>query len=81
MKRIAEYGSRQYVRNLERYLRQKTALIARLVEALEQVHPKTSHLGWGLIGKAENGANLWGPIDYGIGCDICDLIKKTKGEA
>jgi hypothetical protein len=83
IKPIAEYGSRAYVKNLERYLRKKTALIAALVAELERAHPPGVHVGFGIVGHATYGANVWGPIDYNAdrSCTTCALIAKAKGEA
>lgn len=69
------------VREIATVLRRAGALIEELLAAVERLHPKGAHFGYGIVGKAENGANVWGSIDYGIGCDICDLIARAKGEA
>jgi hypothetical protein len=55
-----------------------------LLEWLESVHdPESAHFGYGLVGRAEDGANLWGPVDYDAdrSCGACAVIRKARGES
>lgn len=54
-----------------------------LLAALETAHSPEAHIGFGLVGRGENGGNLWGPIDYNAdrSCRPCAAVAKAKGEA
>jgi hypothetical protein len=52
---------------------------ADLLAALERLHPKSVHAGFGRVGRTASGAYIYGPIDYGEGCETCAAIARVVG--